>query len=89
MLNFFIDEKDRPTFNKIIDRAAELAGRPIDRTDLTMDLEATNSNGTPLDFDKLLAADDLNFAHDIYGIGRHLNRRTGKLKNHFLPRCSS
>ena len=54
-------------------------------TDLMMDLEAVNLS-EPMDFDRLLAADDLNFAHDVNGIRRHLNRETGELENCFVPR---
>lgn len=57
--------------------------------DIQMDVTATHCNGNPLRLDDLLAADDFNFAHDIYGIRRHLNRGTGKLENCFSPRFSA
>jgi hypothetical protein len=41
---------------------------------------------TPMDWDGLLNSDDLNFAHDLYGIRAHLQTRTGKLIDCFLPR---
>ncbi len=56
--------------------------------DHMMDLIATHANGNPLDFDKMLAADDFNLAHDVFGIERHLDRSTGELTNFFSPRCS-
>ncbi len=59
-----------------------------DSLSLCMDLDATHSNGTPLDFDKLLAFDKFNFAHDIQGIMTHIDRTTGKITRGFLPRCS-
>lgn len=59
-----------------------------DKQDAMMDLDACHSNGCPLDFDKLEAFDDFNFTHDVAGIARHLDRRTGKLEDHFLPRCA-
>lgn len=59
-----------------------------DGISLSMDLTATHSNGTLLDFDKLLAFDEENFGHDIYGIIRHIDRSTGKLTRDFLPRCA-
>lgn len=59
-----------------------------DPVDLEMDLRATNANGMPLDFEKLSNADYYNFAHDILGIRKHLNRNTGKLMRHFVPRCA-
>lgn len=52
----------------------------------TMDLTAVHANGCPLDLNKLLAADKLNFSHDEYGIMNHLDRHTGKLKHCFCPR---
>jgi hypothetical protein len=55
---------------------------------MMMDLEATHSNGCPLDFQKLLAADKFNFWHDINGIQRHIDRGNGKLLDYFLPRCA-
>lgn len=57
-------------------------------TELSMDLLACNANGCPLDFDKLLHFDHLDFIHDICGIQRHLERKTGVLKDGFLPRCA-
>ncbi len=43
----------------------------------------------PLRLADLLAADDFNFAHDVFGIMRHIDRRTGRLDNHFVPRFCS
>lgn len=52
----------------------------------SMDIVATHMNGCPLRLRELLEADDLNFAHDVAGIARHIDRTTGKLTNCFLPR---
>ena len=54
---------------------------PFDRQSLAMDLSATHAK-MPLDFARLLAFDDFSFAHDIYGIRRHLNRTTGELEDY-------
>jgi hypothetical protein len=54
--------------------------------ELLMDLNATHSNGCPLKLQELLDAPDLDFFHDVAGITRHLDRKTGKLTNYFLPR---
>lgn len=59
-----------------------------DRMDLHMDLCAVHSNGTELDFERLEKFPDYDFAHDIMGIRRHLDRKTGKLTDCFLPRCA-
>ncbi len=56
--------------------------------DWDMDFVATHRNGTPLDLEKLLGFDDANFAHDAFGIARHLDRTTGELRNFFVPRCA-
>lgn len=76
------------TIRKIIDRAAAhgLIRKHDDRLSISMDLAATHANGCPMDFDRLLAADDFNFAHDYCGIARHIDRETGQLTDHFLPR---
>jgi len=60
-----------------------------DRMTLHMDLCATHANGNPMDFQRLLDADDFNFAHDIVGIQNHISRETGKLMNCFSPRFSA
>lgn len=52
----------------------------------TMDITACHLNGCPLKLRELLKAEDFNFMHDIAGISAHIDRRTGKLLNHFIPR---
>ena len=42
------------------------------------------SSPRPLAFSP--AYDDHNFAHDVFGIRRHMNRKTAKLEDHFVPR---
>lgn len=59
-----------------------------DRLSMEMDITATHANGNPLRLEDLLAADDFNFAHDMSGICNCLDRKTGKLMNHFRPRFS-
>ena len=56
---------------------------------LTMDLTACHLNGNALDLGRLLKSDDTTFSHDITGIQAHLDRKTGKLVDHFCPRCSA
>lgn len=46
----------------------------------------THCNGTPLALEALLASNPDSFWHDIVGIARNLDRRTGKLTNAFTPR---
>ncbi|WP_321782379.1 hypothetical protein [Burkholderia pyrrocinia] len=60
----------------------------VDALELDMDLTACHANGCPMDWQSLSAADDFTLAHDVGGIQRHINRRTGRLENCFLPRCA-
>lgn len=53
-----------------------------------MDISAVHAQ-CPLRLGDLRDADQFNFAHDMYGIQRHLNRQTGKLENLFLPRFAA
>ena len=77
----------------IVRRARALGKAPeslaLDLLSLEMDLTTCHANGCPLRLGELLIADDFNFAHDVFGIRRHLNRETGKLENCFLPRFSA
>lgn len=55
---------------------------------LHMDLGATHSNGCPMDFAALMAMDLTPFVEDCMGIGKNLDRTTGKLLNGYRPRCA-
>ena len=67
---------------------AEKVGFRYEFMDADMDITACHMNGNPLRLIQLLAADDMNFSHDVFGIRRHLNRETGKLEDCFSPRYS-
>lgn len=54
-----------------------------------MDIAAAHLNGCPLRLEELADADNFNFAHDVLGINRHLNRETGELQDCFLPRYAA
>lgn len=75
---------ERKTVMAIVLRAVE-AGIYDDALTADMDLSAVYVH-CPLRLDNLLAADQFNFAHDLGGIRRHINRKTGKLGDFFLPR---
>lgn len=66
--------------------AAQKIGVEYDFLSADMDITACHLNDTPLRLNELLAADEFNFAHDVFGIRRHLNRETGKLEDCFCPR---
>lgn len=90
VINWTTTKEEQQKVKKVCDRANKGPGhdwKPT-RMDLMMDIEATNANGCPLDFDKLLGFSDLDFFHDVYGISEHLDRQTGKLQNCFVPRCA-
>ncbi|QRE00613.1 hypothetical protein [Pseudomonas phage Itty13] len=86
---FTATDTELETAQLIVERAESMArkyGQEIDRTSLLMDLIACNANGCPLKFQALLDADDGNFAHDVFGIRRYMDRTTGQLTDCFLPR---
>lgn len=76
---------------KSVTKAVNLAkenGNDWDLQDTVMDVTACHLNGCPLDLEKLSEFDDFNLSHDVFGIANHMDRETGKLTNHFLPRCA-
>ncbi len=83
--------KDRDILSSIARRAQTAfadAGQPRDLIDCMMDIDAVHQ-AIGLRLEDLNNADAFNFAHDVFGIARHLNRSTGELKGFFLPRFSS
>lgn len=74
----------------ILNRASGLAHRAEVRFDgltLRMDLSAVHAH-TPLRLVELSETDDFTFAHDVFGIQRHMDRDTGVLTGCFRPRLS-
>ncbi len=81
--------EDHDTMSSIANRAIKLGiNFHADKMCLMMDLECVHES-TPLNLDRLLAADELNFTHDICGIQNHLNRTTRQLEDCFVPRLSA
>jgi hypothetical protein len=89
-VSFKVTDEERDLIIKIAWRADAEIFKPhkIEQTvlDTTMDLSACIAQGMPLKLRDLLMADEGNFAHDICGIRRHIDRTTGKLGGCFLPR---
>lgn len=75
--------------NKEDMKLAEGLGFQYDQMAAIMDIDACHNNGNPLKLQKLLDADDFNFAHDVFGIRQHIDRHTGQLLDCFVPRYSS
>ena len=93
MISFRLNAKDEArTIGIIAARAVQMAqqnGVDYLFMDADMDITACHVNGMPLKLNALLGADDANFAHDVFGIRRHLNRETGKLEDCFVPRYAA
>ena len=92
ILNWAVSQNDQHAITSIGHRAEQLSrrlgqhGRALyRRQDAMMDLTATHNNGCKLDLANLLAAQDGDFAHDVFGIREWLNRDTGQL-GCFTPR---
>lgn len=90
-MNFDVAPSEHEIIVAIAQRANELAATftisyPV--LDAEMDVTATHANGCPLDLAVLLAFDDSDFGHDVFGIRHHIDRSTGVLGGCFLPRCA-
>ncbi len=55
--------------------------------DLMMDIECAHID-CPMNLHTFINFDQENFAHDIYGIRKHLDRNTKELTDCFVPRCA-
>ncbi len=76
----------------IAQRAIRLAakhGVRYEFMDADMDLTACHLNGCALKLDELATAPEFDFAHDVFGIRRHIDRETGKLQDCFVPRYAA
>lgn len=71
----------KPMFDKLYGRGE------IKPLEIHMDLSAVHKK-CPIDFARLSEFSEFDFAHDLLGIYRHLNRETGELENFFIPRCA-
>lgn len=89
LVSFEVSRDESKIITAIAQRAVAMAaahGIDYRFMDAEMDITATHANGCKLRLQDLASADGLNFAHDIFGIRRHLDRETGKLTDCFLPR---
>lgn len=91
-VKFNVGRPEADTIDRIVSRAERLGllrDEPGAHMTLGMDITATHANGCPLDLAGLLDAEDFDFAHDVAGIQRHIDRRTGALLDCFLPRYAA
>jgi len=84
-INWDISSNDFALIDCIVRKAMKMS-QSVDYQSLIMDITAVHANGCKLDLIGLFSADDFNFTHDVFGICRHIDRDTGKLKNCFIPR---
>ena len=92
MINFDLSPKDRRLVNQIARRAVNMAQEAkiaYDYKDAQMDLAAVHLSDCKLDLEKFLSAPDSDFGHDAFGIRKFIDRKTGKLTEAFVPRCSA
>jgi hypothetical protein len=90
-ISFHVSNEDFRLIDRIVTRAEAIAdriGRPLNVSQIMMDVTACHANGCPLQLEKLLKADEFTFVHDVFGIERHLDRATGKLTDAFSPRLA-
>ena len=90
MLNWNTTKEEMDAIRGIAQRAGS-ATQSIGEAlmDIEMDITACHLNGCKLDLAKLAGFDEFNFAHDVGGIRRHLDRKTGKLRDCFVPRSAA
>jgi hypothetical protein len=73
-------------------KIAQRADRELKHQDMhstLMDIKAVHLNSCRMDLVALLAADKFNFAHDVLGIYRHIDRKTAELRDFFVPRFAA
>lgn len=86
-ISFAATKKESEIISRIVSRAVQTAS--IDRVDAEMDLTACHANGCKLRLVEFLKAKDFDFFHDFNGIRNHIDRKTGKISNLFLPRFAA
>lgn len=89
-INWQTSPEERRLIDAIVARAnamLDARGMPLPAA-MDMDITAAHLNACRLDLQRLLDASDFDFAHDVFGITRHINRETAQLGAHFVPRAA-
>lgn len=84
-----LNDTDLNRIDQVVERATTLFAKmdpPLDRLCLTMDLMVVHAVISPLDLEGMVTGNETNFAHDIDGISRHLDRTNGRFMDCFAPR---
>ena len=89
-VSFAASKDEYGTITAIVMRAVAEGIVPKGHTfDAIMDVTACHANGCPLRLDELLQGALADFAHDVLGIRRYIDRSTGQLTECFLPRYTN
>lgn len=88
-LQWDVTPEDMDTIKRIAQRLFDMADEfkiPVDRHMIAMEVACVHCNSCPLELWQLLASSGDDFSHDVLGINRFLDRKTGQLMNGFKPR---
>jgi hypothetical protein len=88
--NFDCTPQDFTCIGAIVKRAQEIGAQCIppvqfDTLIAACDVAAVHCNGTPLHLYRFLMSDNADFMRDFGGIGLHVDRATGKLRDDWRP----
>ena len=87
-VSFDVPEEVDSLIGKVVDRVKRQ--KPDDWSEdgllqLRMSLTACHANGCPVDWARLLEADNFSFYHDVCGIQLYISKSTGQLTGNFRP----
>lgn len=88
-MNFGVTDDEIIMIDKIVRRFAALCaehGKQLAIVETMMDIVLTHTQNHKLNFIGLLLTNDNDFAMDVIGIIKNMDRTTGKLTNGFKPR---
>lgn len=88
-INLDVKEADYVKVGQIAGRAVDLG--LIERemiVDAALDIVVCHLNARPLDLQAFVDSGEKDFQHDFLGIRRLISLRTGRLGEHWTPRCA-